>query len=139
MYRQGVRFALAKYGQDRFGQLAQIEALAASAQPIISPGMCSGEGWFLTAEIIELIENGFPNVLCLQPFACLPNHIVGRGMLGALRARFPGSNLAALDYDPGTSEVANYNRIELFLANAWKNLRQWEPPIEKNTPRASVG
>jgi predicted nucleotide-binding protein (sugar kinase/HSP70/actin superfamily) len=101
----------------------RIEELVELASPIVSPGLCAGEGWFLTAEMIELIENGVPNVLCLQPFACLPNHIVGRGMLGALREKYEGANLAALDFDPGTSEVANHNRIELFLANAWKGLK----------------
>jgi predicted nucleotide-binding protein (sugar kinase/HSP70/actin superfamily) len=129
LYRAPVRRALARDGRQRFGSPVKIEHLAELAAPTISLGMCSGEGWFLTAEIIELIENNYPNVLCLQPFACLPNHIVGRGMLGALRERFKGVNLAALDYDPGTSEVANHNRIELFLANAWKNLAS-----QKNQP-----
>jgi predicted nucleotide-binding protein (sugar kinase/HSP70/actin superfamily) len=121
LYRSPVRRALAA-AAGHFGQLIHIEDLAQAACPIISPGMCSGEGWFLTAEMIELLTNQVPNVLCLQPFACLPNHIVGRGMLGALREQYPQANLSALDYDPGTSEVANQNRLELFLTHAWRNL-----------------
>ncbi len=117
LYREPVRRALQIEGKGWFGQLARIEQLAELAKPVISPGMCSGEGWFLTAEILELLENGVNNVLCLQPFACLPNHIVGRGMLGTLRERYNQANLMALDFDPGTSKVANENRLELFLDN----------------------
>ena len=78
----------------------------------------TGEGWFLTAEMIELIHTGVPSIACVQPFACLPNHVTGKGMIKELRRRFPESNIAAIDYDPGASEVNQLNRLKLLLANA---------------------
>ena len=84
----------------------------------------TGEGWFLTAEMIELIESGVPNILCMQPFACLPNHVTGKGMIKELRNRYVGSNIIAVDYDPGASEVNQLNRIKLMLSVAFKNLQK---------------
>lgn len=79
-----------------------------------------GEGWLLTAEMVELIKTGAPNVVCTQPFACLPNHVVGKAVIKELRRRYPESNIVAVDYDPGASEVNQLNRIKLMIAAAKK-------------------
>ena len=89
-------------------------------------GNQTGEGWFLTAEMLELIHEDVPNIVCTQPFACLPNHIVGKGVIKELRAAFPEANIIAVDYDPGASEVNQLNRIKLMLATANKNLEKSE-------------
>ncbi len=101
---------------------ARIEKLAEYASPIVSQGNQTGEGWFLTGEMLELIHNGTNNIVCTQPFACLPNHIVGKGVIKELRHRHPLSNIVAIDYDPGASEVNQLNRIKLMLSTAQKNL-----------------
>ena len=88
------------------------------SQDIARLGNQAGEGWYLTAEMVDMIEHGCPNIICAQPFACLPNHIVGKGMFRALRNRYPESNIVAVDYDPGASEVNQLNRIKLMLATA---------------------
>ena len=98
--------------------------MAAMASDIVSLGNQTGEGWFLTAEMLELIENDTPNIVCTQPFACLPNHIVGKGVIKELRHRHPSSNIVAIDYDPGASEVNQLNRIKLMLSTAYKNLER---------------
>lgn len=85
--------------------------------------MC-GEGWLLTAEMIELIESGAPNIICMQPFACLPNHVTGKGMIKELKRRYPLANIVAVDFDPKQSEVNQLNRIKLMLSVAFKNLNQ---------------
>ena len=81
-----------------------------------------GEGWLLIAEMLELIESGFPNIVCTQPFGCLPNHIIGKGMIKKIRTDHPLSNIVAIDYDPGASEANQENRIKLMLQNARRNL-----------------
>ncbi|MBE5962019.1 MAG: 2-hydroxyglutaryl-CoA dehydratase [Lachnospiraceae bacterium] len=106
----------------RFTAPAKIDSLAKLAEPIVSIGNQTGEGWFLTAEMVELIHSGVHNIVCAQPFACLPNHIVGKGVIKELRLRYPESNIVAIDYDPGASEVNQLNRIKLMLATANKNL-----------------
>ncbi len=106
----------------RFDGMADIEDLAEAATPIVSVGNMTGEGWFLTGEMLELIHNGAPNIVCIQPFGCLPNHIVGKGVIKELRLRHPESNIVAIDYDPGASEVNQLNRIKLMLSTANKNL-----------------
>ncbi len=106
----------------RFEPQAKIEQLAEYASPIVSCGNQTGEGWFLTGEMLELIHSGIPNIVCTQPFACLPNHVVGKGVIKELRAQYPNSNIVAVDYDPGASEVNQLNRIKLMLATAMKNL-----------------
>ena len=78
----------------------------------------TGEGWFLTAEMIELIKMGVPNIACVQPFACLPNHVTGKGMIKELRRRYKNVNISPIDFDPGASEVNQLNRLKLLLANA---------------------
>lgn len=108
----------------RFTPPSDIYTLAESAAKVLSLGNNTGEGWFLTAEMLELIHSGTPNIVCMQPFACLPNHVTGKGMIKALRSRYPESNIVAVDYDPGASEVNQLNRIRLMLAAAFKNLNQ---------------
>ncbi|MGN0383903.1 MAG: acyl-CoA dehydratase activase-related protein [Eubacterium sp.] len=102
---------------------SKIKELAQMAEPIVSMGNQTGEGWFLTAEMLELIHNDVPNIVCTQPFACLPNHIVGKGVIKKLRYKYPDANIVAVDYDPGASEVNQLNRIKLMLATANKRLK----------------
>lgn len=103
---------------------ADITNLANMAKEIVSLGNQTGEGWFLTGEMLELIENGTTNIVCAQPFACLPNHVVGKGVIKELRHRHPLANIVAIDYDPGASEVNQLNRIKLMLSTANKNLQE---------------
>ena len=99
-----------------------IREIAEYASSIVSIGNQTGEGWFLTGEMIELIHSGVNNIVCTQPFGCLPNHVVGKGVIKELRRRYPGSNIVAIDYDPGASEVNQLNRIKLMLSTAFKKL-----------------
>ncbi len=103
---------------------ADIRDLAKYAAPIVSIGNQTGEGWFLTGEMMELIHSGVENIVCIQPFACLPNHIVGKGVIKAIRKNYPKANIVAVDYDPGASEVNQLNRIKLMLSTANKNLHE---------------
>ena len=103
---------------------ARSEDLAEMAEAIVSLGNQTGEGWFLTGEMMELIHSGTNNIVCTQPFACLPNHIVGKGVIKEIRRRHPKSNIVAIDYDPGASEVNQLNRIKLMLSTAQKNLAE---------------
>ncbi len=107
------------------------------ASRVLSCGNRCGEGWFLTAEMMELIESGAPNIVCVQPFACLPNHITGKGMIRELNRRYPEANITPVDYDPGASEVNQLNRIKLMLAVAFKNLNGQDVPIPKPEQIAS--
>ena len=101
---------------------ARIQDLASMAKHYVSLGNQTGEGWFLTGEMLELIHSGTTNIICTQPFCCLPNHIVGKGVIKELRASHPEANIIAVDYDPGASEVNQLNRIKLMLSTAQKNL-----------------
>ena len=105
-----------------FDAPAEISKLADMAKDIVSLGNQTGEGWFLTGEMLELIHNGATNIVCTQPFACLPNHVVGKGVIKELRRRYPNANIVAIDYDPGASEVNQLNRIKLMLSTANKHL-----------------
>ncbi|WP_419026116.1 acyl-CoA dehydratase activase-related protein [Emergencia sp.] len=105
-----------------FDEPSYIEETAEAASKIISIGNQCGEGWLLTGEMVELIHNGVENVVCLQPFACLPNHVTGKGMMKAIRKMNPKANIAAIDYDPGASDVNQLNRIKLMMATAHKNM-----------------
>ncbi|MFP3153043.1 2-hydroxyacyl-CoA dehydratase [Lachnospiraceae bacterium ZAX-1] len=107
---------------EHFDPPAHIETLAKFAQPIVSQGNQTGEGWFLTGEMLELIHTGTSNIVCAQPFGCLPNHVVGKGVIKELRRQYPLSNVVAIDYDPGASEVNQLNRIKLMLSTAQKNM-----------------
>ncbi|MGN0317039.1 MAG: acyl-CoA dehydratase activase-related protein [Lachnospira sp.] len=106
----------------RFDAPSSIKETANLAKDLVSLGNQTGEGWLLTGEMIELIHHGAGNIVCCQPFACLPNHIVGKGVIKELRAAYPEANIIAVDYDPGASEVNQLNRIKLMLATANKNL-----------------
>lgn len=109
---------------------AHIGNLADMAKEFVSIGNQTGEGWFLTGEMLELIHSGTSNIVCTQPFGCLPNHIVGKGVIKELRKAYPDSNIIAVDYDPGASEVNQLNRIKLMLSTAQKNMRRGENPSE---------
>ncbi len=116
MYRKPMVKALEE--SKRFEPPKHIKELAKLAEPHLSLCNQTGEGWFLTAEMIELIQSGVDNVICMQPFACLPNHITGKGMIKELKNTYPKSNIVAIDYDPGASEVNQINRIKLMLSTA---------------------
>lgn len=96
---------------------------ARNASKVVDIGNQTGEGWFLTGEMLELIESGTNNIVCTQPFGCLPNHVVGKGVIKELRHLYPGANIVAIDYDPGASEVNQLNRIKLMLSTANKALK----------------
>lgn len=102
----------------KFQVPVSIRHLAQKAESVLSCGNACGEGWFLTAEMIELIESGVPNIICAQPFACLPNHVTGKGMIKELRRQYPQSNIVPIDYDPGASEANQLNRIKLMISTA---------------------
>lgn len=119
-YRKGYLKALKH--SNKFLIPKPIEELARGASKLISLGHQTGEGWFLTAEMVELIESDVKNIICMQPFACLPNHVTGKGMIKELKRVYPGSNIVAIDYDPGASEVNQLNRIKLMISTAFKNL-----------------
>ena len=97
--------------------------LEKQVKDVLSIGNQTGEGWFLTAEMIEYIENGIPNIICVQPFACLPNHVVGKGVIKTIRAKYPNANISPVDYDPGASESNQTNRIKLLMTVAKDNLK----------------
>ncbi|MCR4861532.1 MAG: 2-hydroxyglutaryl-CoA dehydratase, partial [Ruminococcus sp.] len=103
---------------NHFNPPAQIRNLANMAREYVSLGNQTGEGWFLTGEMMELIESGTRNIICTQPFGCLPNHIVAKGMSRAIKQDNPNANIVAIDYDPGATRVNQENRIKLMLANA---------------------
>ena len=108
----------------RFDPPVHIKKLAAYAEDVVSLGNQTGEGWFLTGEMLELLHSGVYNIVCTQPFACLPNHIVGKGVIKELRRQHPEANIVAIDYDPGASEVNQLNRIKLMLSTAVKNMNE---------------
>jgi predicted nucleotide-binding protein (sugar kinase/HSP70/actin superfamily) len=118
--RAPARRALEK--SERFHQPLRIDALASKAEKVTSLGNQCGEGWLLAGEMVELIDSGVPNIVCMQPFACLPNHVVGKGMIKPLRRYDPLANIVPIDYDPGASDVNQLNRIKLMMATAHKNL-----------------
>ena len=121
-FRKPMREALR--ASRRFEEPSYIEHTAEEASQIASIGNQCGEGWLLTGEMIELIKSGATNIACLQPFACLPNHVTGKGMMKALRERFPKANIVAIDYDPGASDTNQLNRIKLMMSTAHKNMEQ---------------
>ncbi|MBR4985036.1 MAG: 2-hydroxyacyl-CoA dehydratase [Proteobacteria bacterium] len=108
----------------RFDKPHTIREMIRSVTPVLQLGNNTGEGWFLTAEMMGLLHSGVSNILCLQPFACLPNHVTGKGMIKKLREMYPEANIAPIDYDPGASEVNQINRIKLMLSVAFKKLEK---------------
>ena len=113
------------------------EDLRRLIQGYLGEGNKMGEGWLLTAEMLELIHSGTPNIVCTQPFGCLPNHIVGKGMIRKLKDDYPNSNIVAIDYDPGATKINQENRIKLMLANA-RGLAKQEPQRQAGAERAPV-
>lgn len=128
-YRKDMRKALLK--SKRFLNPHTIDELAFGAAPILSRGNQTGEGWFLTAEMVGLIKDGASNIVCMQPFACLPNHITGKGVIKALKELYPQANITAVDYDPGASEVNQLNRIKLMISVAFRNLQEQSSAIRE--------
>ena len=124
LYRRTYRKALE--ASKRFSAPKFIQDVAQNASRVISLGHQTGEGWFLTGEMVELIESGVKNIICMQPFACLPNHVVGKGMLRGLKQVYPDSNIIPIDYDPGASEVNQLNRIKLMLSTAFADRKKKE-------------
>ena len=121
-YRKPIREAL--NNSKNFLSPLKIEELGELAEKLISLGNQSGEGWLLTADMRELIEEGAENIVCVQPFGCLPNHITGKGMIKAIREIYPKANIIPLDYDPGASAVNQLNRLKLMLSTAQDNLKE---------------
>lgn len=119
-YRRPVRQAMKN--SKRFTAPHSIYDTAKLAEKHVSLGNMAGEGWFLTGEMVKLIKDGVPNVVCLQPFGCLPNHITGKGVIHDLRRSYPGANILAIDCDAGASEVNQLNRIKLMLSVAKANV-----------------
>lgn len=122
LYLNPVRKAIG-LANGKFSQDLPMPELVKKAGEVTSVGVQAGEGWLLTAEILELIESGCPNVICAQPFACLPNHVTGRGMFGKIRRLHPEANIVSIDYDPGASEANQLNRIKLMISAAKKAYR----------------
>lgn len=124
-YEKPMRKLLA--ASERFEAGATVRELMEKVQEIASLGNQAGEGWYLTADMMDMIENGCPNIICAQPFACLPNHVIGKGMFHPLREKYPQANIVGIDYDPGASEVNQLNRIKLMISTALENHNQGDP------------
>ena len=120
-YERPVKIALK---ETRYRKLTNIYHLAKNVDGIISTGNQTGEGWFLTAEMVELIKDDVQNIICVQPFACLPNHIVGKSVIKKIKSLYPEANIVAIDYDPGASHTNQTNRIKLMLTVARNNMEK---------------
>jgi len=118
-YRKKIQRLLEK--SDRFTPFTGIRHLAKKAESIVSTCNQTGEGWLLAADMVEMIESDIPNIICVQPFGCLPNHITGKGLVKELRNRYAKANITPIDFDPGTTEVNQLNRIKLMMAVANRN------------------
>jgi predicted nucleotide-binding protein (sugar kinase/HSP70/actin superfamily) len=116
--------------KSRFRAPGDFEQLRQLVQGYLGEGCKMGEGWLLTAEMLELIHSGTNNIVCAQPFGCLPNHIVGKGMIRALKDNYPDSNIVAIDYDPSATQINQENRIKLMLANGKTMLKKQQKPQE---------
>ena len=116
---------------------SNIWRLESKVKDILSIGNQTGEGWFLTAEMIEYIENGITNIVCVQPFACLPNHVVGKGVIKTIRSKYQNANISPIDYDPGASEANQTNRLKLLMTVAKDNLNK-KIKEEKNTSNKKI-
>ncbi len=120
MLEKAMLAILKKY--PRFALPVPFEKLKSLGEKTISRGVCMGEGWLLTAEMAELIEKGYPNIVCVQPFGCLPNHIVGKGMIRSMNEQYKNANICAIDYDSGATAVNQENRIKLMLSLARESM-----------------
>ncbi len=121
IFEKDVKLALSN-STKKYLMPCDIWHLEDKVQDILSIGNQTGEGWFLTAEMIEYIENDIPNIVCVQPFACLPNHVVGKGVIKTIRSKYPNANISPVDYDPGASEANQTNRLKLLMTVAKDNL-----------------
>ncbi|WP_405174035.1 acyl-CoA dehydratase activase-related protein [Paenibacillus sp. FSL H8-0260] len=142
IYRKPIKVALEDAGLAKGRE--NIYGLAEKASRLVSVGNQMGEGWFLTAEMMDLMDNGVNNIACIQPFACLPNHITGRGMIKGLKELYPGANIVAIDYDAGVSVVNQANRIKLMMSIASSqeetkpsNLKLQDKPQQQTLPESS--
>lgn len=122
LFEKDTRKALAK-SKKGYLPTCDIWHLADNVKSVLSTGNQTGEGWFLTAEMLEYMENDIPNIVCVQPFACLPNHVVGKGVIKTIRDMYPDANIVPVDYDPGASEANQTNRIKLLMTVAKDNLK----------------
>ena len=129
LLEKDVKIALAE-SKKGYLQPCDIWHLEDKVKDVLSIGNQTGEGWFLTAEMIEYIENDIPNIVCVQPFACLPNHVVGKGVIKTIRHMYPDANISPVDYDPGASETNQTNRIKLLMTVAKDNLKEKEKHIK---------
>lgn len=120
MYEEMIISAVKKYSE--FTPPSSFMHLKTLSEGVIDRGCKMGEGWSLTAEMVDLIQNGYENIVCAQPFGCLPNHIVGKGMIRKIKEIYPMANIVPIDYDPGATKVNQENRIKLMLAVARENL-----------------
>ena len=125
-----VKIALLK-SKKGYLQPCDIWHLENQVKDVLSIGNQSGEGWFLTAEMIEYIDCGIAYIICVQPFACLPNHVVGKGVIKTIRQKYPEANISPVDYDPGASETNQANRIKLLMTVAKDNLNKQENSYTK--------
>ena len=130
IFEKDLRLALASSKKD-YLLPCDIWHLEDKVKDILSLGNQTGEGWFLTAEMIEYIEHDIPNIICVQPFACLPNHVVGKGVIKTIRSKYPEANIAPIDYDPGASQANQTNRIKLLMTVAKDNLKLQQNSKEK--------
>lgn len=121
-FRKPIRHALRK--SKRFEEPVYITDVIDYAKEVTSLGNHAGEGWLLAGEMVELIKAKAPNIVCIQPFGCLPNHITGKGVMKKIREIYPQANIVAIDYDPGASEVNQVNRVKLMMSQAWENLQE---------------
>jgi predicted nucleotide-binding protein (sugar kinase/HSP70/actin superfamily) len=121
----------------KFGQVANIFHMAKKTDKVVSTGNICGEGWFLTGEMLELMDEGVNNIICMQPFACLPNHVTGKGVMRELKRQNPQANIVAVDYDPGASEVNQVNRVKLMLERAFYNLDNQASPKDTFQDKAN--
>ena len=125
IFEKDLKIALSQSKKDYLPP-CNIWHLEDKVKDILSIGNQTGEGWFLTAEMVEYIEHDIPNIVCVQPFACLPNHIVGKGVIKTIRETFPNANITPVDYDPGASEANQTNRLKLLMTVAKDNLKMQE-------------
>ena len=131
LYRKQQDFIRLYKENSSFTPPTDFEKTRATIKGYINEGVQMGEGWLLTAEMLELIESGVKNVVCAQPFGCLPNHIVGKGMMKIIREKHPGVNLVSIDYDSSASRINQENRLKLMLAGANRAMQEEEAATEK--------
>ena len=128
IFEKDLKIALSNSKKD-YMKPCNIWELEEKVKSVLSIGNQTGEGWFLTAEMIEYINHGISNIVCVQPFACLPNHVVGKGVIKTIREQYPNANISPVDYDPGASEANQTNRIKLLMTVAKDNLMKSEKEL----------